>query len=331
MNAGSSQAPCRVCGGTSVQELGTVEYYKGYAWAVHHCSDCGSRFTKHEEGTYEMLHSQEHSTYVRYRHLVQRCKVAFDRGSLEGIEAEFADSSKYRMVIEEIRRLPKTACLLEIGSSRGSLSSFPILAGYDVLGIDASEEAVKAARDNFGDHFALPGSPRMKEGAPYDLIYHIGTIGCVADPAGMTRDLLALLKPGGMLVFNAPNVEACALEGQWWLDTVPPPDVVTLFRPGFWIRQFSDLADVNEQVELSEPDRNVSLALARFFRCRWQKPVPEPIQSSESPPSSLPWARSKLCRFLERGARYLARKTGLARHVRACPTEFGFFVRMIRR
>src|SRR5437660_518436 len=73
--------------------------------------------------------------------------------------------------------------------------------------------------------------------APYDVVYHVGTIGCVADPLGMTKRLLGLLKPGGRLLFNVPNRDGCYLRGQLWIDAAPPPDVVTLFPSGFWRRQ----------------------------------------------------------------------------------------------
>ena len=53
----------------------------------------------------------------------------------------------------------------------------------------------------------------MRRSPPYDVIYHVGLIGCVADPIAFTRRLLAMLKPGGTLLFNAPNRDAFAWKG----------------------------------------------------------------------------------------------------------------------
>ena len=100
--------------------------------------------------------------------------------------------------------------------------------GRPILGIDVSPEASTSARASFGDHFAVGLDAAQP---PYDVIYHVGLIGCVDDPIALTRRLLAMLKPGGLLLFNAPNRDALGLDGQLWLDSAPPPDLVTLF-PG---------------------------------------------------------------------------------------------------
>ena len=58
---------------------------------------------------------------------------------------------------------------------------------------------------------------RIRAEAPYDFIYHVGMIGCVSDPVKLTRELLALLKPGGILLFNAPNFRNGATTDKFFL------------------------------------------------------------------------------------------------------------------
>ena len=113
--------------------------------------------------------------------------------------------AKYRFVIEHVETQPTEARLLEFGCSRGYLTSYLILSGRDILAADSSTEAIETAKAYFGPHFVLADSPRIVASGPYDLIYHVGTIGCVADPIAFTRCLLRLLKPRGRLVFNAPQ------------------------------------------------------------------------------------------------------------------------------
>ena len=148
----------------------------------------------------------------------QSCKTLFDKGDRSGLRSELSQASKYRFIIEQIDREPAEARILEVGCSRGHLTSIFILDRRRITGVDVSQKAVAAARAAFGDHFVLAGDPSIGARAPYDVIFHVGTIGCVADPVGMTRQWLDLLKPGGRLLFNAPNRDGCTLRGQLWFE-----------------------------------------------------------------------------------------------------------------
>ena len=55
-------------------------------------------------------------------------------------------------------------------------------------------------------------------------------------------------EPGGILLFNAPNVQVVRKGGGAWIDGSLPPDLVTLFDPPAWKRYFSDLAEVEVMV-----------------------------------------------------------------------------------
>src|SRR5207249_863618 len=145
------------------------------------------------------------SYYSDYRELGAQCCALFERRDLQALRDVLCRTNKYRLIIEHVTRQEPEARLLEIGCSRGYLTSYFILEGRNVLGVDVAAEAVESARAAFGDHFAMAGSSAIDAGGPYDVIYHVGMIGCVGDPVGLTRQLLAKLKPGGRLVFNAPN------------------------------------------------------------------------------------------------------------------------------
>ena len=150
------------------------------------------------------------SYYSHYKNFAQECHAYFARGEKEKLERFLTSVSKYKFIIERAAVEPPTARRLEIGSSRGYLTSYFILNDRHILGVDVSSEAVENARALYGDHFEAEG--------PYDIVYHVGLIGCVADPVKLTRDLLSLLRPGGRLLFNAPNRAARHLAGQVWID-----------------------------------------------------------------------------------------------------------------
>jgi SAM-dependent methyltransferase len=322
---------CRICGSGKVEILGAVEFYFGYAWPIYDCDDCGCRFTLHDNSTYDLLYSEQSSCYNRYTDQARVCKKLFDRGDLATLRRALSEGSKYRFIIEVIDGVSPGSRILEIGSSRGHLTSYFILSGKEIMGVDVSPEAVRTAKANFGDHFVQAGDPSIEARAPYDVIFHVGTIGCVADPVGMTTRLLDLLKPGGRLLFNAPNRDGCALRDQLWFESAPPPDVVTLFPPGFWRDQFGDAAQIDEVVECGSPEQNLLILLRRLGRRRWRKPVPMPLKASETMSMPAPMLGDALWLDLERVVRKVARGTGVLHFAPSYPTEFGLFIKMRKR
>src|SRR5262249_36513319 len=151
----------------------------------------------------------------------------------------------------------------------------------NITGVEVSPKAIAAATTAFGKHFVRAADPVVEAQVPYDLVFHVGTIGCVADPVGMTKRLLSLLKPGGRLLFNAPNRDGLTLRDQLWFESAPPPDVVTMFPPGFWRSHFADVAVVSEEIEYCAPEQSLLIALRRLGRRKWHKPVPMPLKESE--------------------------------------------------
>lgn len=331
---------CRICGSPQVNAIGDVEYYSGFAWPVYDCSGCDARFTRHDETIYDALHSDAGSCYNVYRDLLERSSKAFKDRDLEGLKRELYQAAKYKFIIEEIEYWPQNSRLLEFGCARGCLTSYFILAGYQITGVDVSASAVKAATAAFGDHFVTEGDRAINAGAPYDVIYHVGTIGCVADPLGFTERLLRLLKPGGCLLFNSPNLQSCGLCNQLWIDAAPPPDLVSIFPPGFWRRHFAKQANVVETIESCEPRRAVAIGLSKALGRRWKRPVPISLHKSSdryiggagNDENGGHWQASDVFwQNFERGALKFFRATGLWKLFPPQPTDFGIFVHMTRK
>ena len=100
---------------------------------------------------------------VPRRRLARRCSTA---ATDPACALHCRKSSKYRFIIEAIEREPADARMLEIGSSRGHLSSYFILSGQRITGVDVSTKAVAAARAAFGDHFVRAGDAAIEAQAP---------------------------------------------------------------------------------------------------------------------------------------------------------------------
>ncbi|MDZ4255618.1 MAG: methyltransferase domain-containing protein [Sulfuritalea sp.] len=242
---------CPVCGDVETTFFRKYQSYLDYSVDLFDCGHCGSRFTLSDSSAHEKLHSLP-SSY--YGHAVMENRVAdlLHQGDIAGVRSYLSRRAANAFVMETLDAIPEAQNILEIGCSRGYLTAYFLATGRNVLGVDVSQTAVGGASRSFGDHFCVAGSKRIQMGAPYDAIYHIGTIGCVESPAQMTRDLIAQLKPGGVLVFNAPNRKSCDLSGRDWLST-PPPDLITIFHPDYWQNGFADIADSKVDILIANP------------------------------------------------------------------------------
>jgi len=321
---------CRVCGGRNIVPIDEIEFFRGYKCVIYDCKECLCRFTRHDRAFHKALHSETESCYDLYRDLAYGSKRYFDSHDLEGLRRELCRTPKYNFVIGEVGKLARNARILETGCSRGHVTSYFILAGYEILGVDISPTAIMAARHAFGDHFALHGDDSVTAGVPYDAIFHNGTIGCVADPVAFTRQLLSMLKPGGCLLFNAPNLRSCWLRRQVWMDGAPPPDCVTLFPPGFWKKQFATEAVVTEFVQRCDSKTELRIGLRKLFCRRWKKPMP--VQSDNcrglyASGRNNDFAWSLVERFLVK----ICWTIGLQHLAPRQPDPAGLFVSMVRK
>lgn len=331
---------CRVCG-KECRSIGSVEYYTGFPFEIMQCDACGCRSTTSDPDVYDRLYSQQKSIYGIYDEASAQAEALFKRNDLVGLQYALQKSPKYNFVVSQAIHLPLSAKVLEIGASRGHLASYFILRGNKVVGSDVSREAVRKANETFGQHFHHIDSPEIEASAPYDFIYHVGTVGCVADPIGLTKRLLGMLAPKGTLAFNAPLLEACYLKDQLWNDAANPPDLVTLFPSGFFARTFGGDAQVEERFDYVTARENLRISLRRTFG-QWKKPVPIPLNSSMSDYQTGRHSES----FPERVALKLANVSGLLqgkelfpglhdeaplhRWMKKRPAPFGYYVTMRR-
>jgi SAM-dependent methyltransferase len=324
----SDHRQCRVCESANVVVAGRVEYLAGFPCDIVDCRGCGCLTSVNDQPVHASLHAVPAiSYYASYRDLASQCRRLFSERDRAGMEALLRAQRKYAFVLDRLNTLPKEARILEWGCSRGYLAAASLLAGRSVLGVDVAPDAVAAARDAFGDHFVTDDSPRIAGDGPYDAIYHVGLIGCVPDPLGLTRRLLNLLKPNGILFFNAPNRDAMNLRGQLWLDTAPPPDVVTLFRQGFWRAHAEAGVVVDERAETTAAPESTVKTLQRWFGPTWQSPAPSPANL----PCAQRWTQPRpraAWRALEAVAAKVSSLSGI--RFGRWPDEFGLFVVMTK-
>jgi len=219
---------CRVCGSADIVTAGTMRTWGDTEVPLTDCRSCGSRFAPHDPATYEKLHGSDQSTYASHDALAAAAARDIAAGDLDGLRARLTRHASRRAVFDAVAARPRASRILEVGASRGALSSWFIASGYDAHGVDIAPSAVEAACDRFGPHFSTTPVDALPDGS-FDVVFHTGVVGCVADPLGFLAEQIRLLRPGGLLVFNAPDARWCHATGLAWTLDTPPPDLVTLF------------------------------------------------------------------------------------------------------
>lgn len=217
---------CKVCDSNNCEYLSDFKPYKDKEWnfEIFTCSNCGSRFAMRNPSInyYEMLHSG--SSYRYHYDIAAKVKHFLKINRLDKCEHYLKKAGyKYSQVIDFIKKKGNPLSILEIGCSTGFMTAFLRANGHDADGIDISEIAIGHAKSTFGPFYSL--SPAKTH---YDLIFHVGLIGCVDNPKEFLAEYLQLLKPEGEMIFNAPNVASPEQLNELWVST-PPPDLIYLF------------------------------------------------------------------------------------------------------
>jgi SAM-dependent methyltransferase len=130
--------------------------------------------------------------------------------------------------------------MLEVGCGEGWLMAAAAGAGYDVRGLDFSDDGLKrfhpdlVARATFGD--AFENLDRLiAAGARFDVVAMEHVLEHVLDPEGLLARLPRLVEPGGVVAITVPNdfsplqlaaKAAGAIDRDFW---VAPPQHLNYF------------------------------------------------------------------------------------------------------
>jgi 2-polyprenyl-3-methyl-5-hydroxy-6-metoxy-1,4-benzoquinol methylase len=136
----------------------------------------------------------------------------------------------------ECRHLPPLPAgggrILDVGCGNGGFLMLAQQAGWRVEGLDLDAGAVQAARSRGLEVHHGGIEVLSKYSACFDVITLCHVIEHVYDPITTLRRLYALLKPGGVLWLDTPNLASLGAMrfGPHWRDLDPPRHLV-LFTP----------------------------------------------------------------------------------------------------
>lgn len=251
-NDGLESVPfCPLCGGSERALLhdGLKDFFFKCApgeWSLFECQHCGSAFLdpRPNQQTISLAYSSyyTHRSYdvasgllrriwhgLRDDYLLAKFGVCSDftlwpgRWLLrlfpigrQGIDAALA---------RNLELLPHSqARLLDVGCGNGNYLEFARRAGWQVQGLDFDPRAVAAARERGLDVFEGTIKHLAAERACYDRITLSHILEHVYDPWELLADCYRLLKPGGVLWLETPNIDSNgqAVFGPYWRGLEPP-------------------------------------------------------------------------------------------------------------
>ncbi len=115
--------------------------------------------------------------------------------------------------------------LLDIGCGSGTFLAMARRCGFEPFGMDVSERAVAAAREQYGIDVRRGdiGSPLWPE-ASFDVVTMFHVLEHLTDPRRALQYAVSLLKPSGRLILQVPNagsIQARLFRTRWYGLDVP--------------------------------------------------------------------------------------------------------------
>ena len=255
---------CPVCGGATRTVLHDQLVDNSFRvapgrWTLHRCLQCSSAYLdpRPDRASIGAAYGQYYTHTVSERSAgkanprgLRRLKLSLSNGyarwrygsgrmpsSRWGIWLAPLLGRQQQRMDAEFRHLPKPLPgqkLLDVGCGNGDFLASARDAGWDIVGIDPDPKAVAAACDRGLD--ASVGSIESLDGASqrFDAITLSHVIEHVHDPGALIRSIHRLLKPGGTLYVDTPNIQSrgAAEWGRNWRGLEAPRHLVLFSLDG---------------------------------------------------------------------------------------------------
>ena len=245
---------CPVCGEEKRKRLHTnmtdrVYFCAPGEWSLFQCKSCASAYLDPRPNietigmAYETYHTHE-SFSAPSRTFSDKLKLKLRNGYFNyrygtklypenrlGIIAAFFMRNRRKVLDLTLRHLPKAklgSSLLDLGCGNGYFLSYARNAGWDVVGVDLDPKAVSVATQNGLD--VRLGSIDIIDSSKeqFDVITLSHVIEHVHQPIDVLNACYKLLKPGGFLWIETPNIESEGhrIFGRYWRGLEPPRHLV---------------------------------------------------------------------------------------------------------
>jgi SAM-dependent methyltransferase len=113
------------------------------------------------------------------------------------------------MILSRVKALKNVERICDLGCGNGYISGRLALLGYEVVGVDASESGIRAARDNYPQarfiNAFIDGTVRERLALDsFDLVISSDAIEHFYSPGDLVSAAVSLLKTDGQVLFGTP-------------------------------------------------------------------------------------------------------------------------------
>lgn len=230
---------CPLCENSEFSNWGEVGTY-----AIVTCSQCGLGMTSPFPSSEELLRNNTDTYQVEQRIQIYRSRQPlFER--------------RYRQYIERIKCYQDGGHLLDVGSNIGLFLKVARDEGFAVTGVELNRDCAAYGKEHFGleihsETLELINFPAES----FEVVTLFDVLEHVPDLHLFLQEVRRVLKPGGLLVVQSPNLGslmATVTRSQWgWLT---PPDHLYHFTPSTLERLLRDTGFTVAQSRTWEPAR----------------------------------------------------------------------------
>lgn len=206
---------CPVCDNSSHVSWGEANGY-----GIEQCTGCGLGITSPFPDPGVLLEVNRETYPVEKRIHAYRARQEY-----------FA--SRYRRQLRDIGSFKNGGRLLDVGCNIGMFLTEAARFGYAVTGVELNRECADYARTSFGleiysDYLGKIAFPS----GSFDVVTMYDVLEHIPDMVSMLAEVKRILKPGGMLVVQSPNLDSLMadLTGSSW-SWLSPPDHLYHFTP----------------------------------------------------------------------------------------------------
>lgn len=194
MNGGA--LACHVCTSTRLREVPFGYMYHDRWLGGVECRTCGIIFI-HPQPTPEELQEMYSKEYFESDFRCGHAGSYFDEETL----GRLGDKA----LLDRIRKVKPAGRFLEVGCAGGAFLNAAREAGYEVNGVEFSDDASRFARERFGLDITTGDVITAKFPADsFDIIFMGDVLEHLSHPVATVRELHRIMMPGGLLVVACP-------------------------------------------------------------------------------------------------------------------------------
>jgi len=200
---------CCVCGSTSTVPFADAPLAPG---PIVRCTDCSMVFVSPVmiRGLDLSPEQQEEAQRLRDSSDLADLDGCWEMQFLECEETRSASDRDHRDVLDRLREyLPGRGRMLDFGAGWGQFTAAAAADGWDVTGIEPTPGRALYARESRGlDVRTTTLTEGLFPADHFDAVVSLQVFEHLEDPAAELDRILRVLRPGGILAIEVPNIDA---------------------------------------------------------------------------------------------------------------------------